>query len=183
MKKGLYIIVALIIIVVAFLGYSVVFGGGTYITENPKDYYDFTSHNENGIMSDLYIFPKKIYDNTQKVKYYYLFSDTFLDTTYQIYLDCVYEDNEFELEKNRIKSLNYEKNKISFDEQNFSLPAYVARLGYDCTSEYVLIDEQENRIIYIYLQFAKKEDIGFDLSLLPNNYKSYGECNASYSLY
>ena len=184
MKRILPIFIVIIILIIGVIFcHFVIFGSGSYTTEDIKDYYDFTSHNENGIKSDLYIFPKKVQNVKEEAKYYYSFSDTFLDTTYQIYLDCVYENDEFEKEKNRIESLMYESQKIVFDNENFILPAFVARLGNDCTSEYVLIDEQSKRIIYIYLQFAKKDDIGFDETFLPDGYRSYGECNANYSLY
>lgn len=183
MKREIIILALLFTVVIGTFGYFVIFGSGTYTTENINDYYDFCSHNENGIKSELFIFPKSIPNSAKNTQYYYSFSDTFLDTTYQIYLDCQYSASEFESEVKRISSINYDNKSIISDNVNFNLSAYVARLGYDNTSEYALIDNANKRIIYVYLQFAKSDDIHFDMSLLPKGYQNYGECNDNYTLY
>ena len=185
MRKYIIILSSILLVVIAAgtFGYFVLFGSGTYTTDNIENYYDFASHNENGIKSDLCIFPKTLPKTTSNSKYFYSFSDTFLDTTFQIYLDCKYSDDEFESEINRLKSIKYEDGNTIFDTKNFNFDAYVARVGYDCTSEYALINKANNRIVYIYLQFAKIGDIHFDSNLLPNGYQSYGECNDSFTAY
>ncbi len=185
MKKKIIIIIPILLVIIAIVifAYFVLFGSGTYTTNNIENYPDFTSHGENGIKSDLLIFPKKLQKNTSNIKYYYSFSDTFLDTTYQIYLDCKYNDDEFKSEIKRLKLIKYDDGNIVFDKKNFNYDAYVARLGYDCTSEYALIDKANDRIVYIYLQFAKRIDIRFDSKFLPNGYHLYGDCDSSYTLY
>lgn len=122
MKKAI-IILSIIFLAVAFgvFVYFVIFGSGTYTTESINNYHDFHSHGENGIKSELLIFPKSISNTKSNTEYYYSFSDTFLDTSLQIYLSCKYTDEEFNNELNRIKSLKYEDESIKLDEKNFNL--------------------------------------------------------------
>ena len=89
----------------------------------------------------------------------------------------------FESELKRLKLIKYDDGNIVFDKKNFKYDAYVARLGYDCTSEYSLIDKENDRIVYIYLQFAKRIDIRFDSKFLPDGYHIYGDCADNYTMY
>ena len=68
-----------------------------------------------------------------------------------IFLECYYENAEFEKEINRIKGFIYKDKEIVYVDDLFSLPAYVVAYNWDSLYEYMLIDEDDCTIRYVYL--------------------------------
>lgn len=170
MKKKRNIVLGLCIIfliVVTFLGYSII--KCKPITSIEK----YGQWDREDLKGNLDVFPK-ILDENWKPEYYYNCQKSLLDGDYQIYLKCEFDEKEFEEEVKRLQSIEntYEgkKHTIVYDSENFCYPAYVAIFNFDSTYEYVLMDEENNIIYYIYLQFINKEEIKFEEKLLPNNY-------------
>lgn len=91
----------------------------------------------------------------------------------QILLEIQYSDEAlFDAEIEKISSMATEC-KESFGQ--LELSAYATRLGADLSSEYALIDEEQQIIYYVYLQNVPKEEIEFDHELIPVGYTGYGE--------
>lgn len=147
------------------------------------------------IRSPLLVFPKTIPKNAKVNGYYY--SQTippFIGVYYQIYLNITLPEDEYRSEVNRLSNIKkgtkvamYENSTtlkdIKFDKGNFLYPAYVAMLGYNGTSEYALLNKNEHKIIYVFLQIEDKINIKFDKKYLPKGYKYAGDSNGSFSIY
>ena len=80
---------------------------------------------------------------------------------------------DFNEELERISSICY-NSTIVYDSVHFCLPAYVALLGHSGASEYILIDQEKLKMIYVCIEVVPYEKIVFDKSYLPNGYQEYG---------
>lgn len=89
----------------------------------------------------------------------------------QILLEIVYDDLSFKAELNRISEIALE-NKENFADSD--LLAYYIQLGENGCWEYVLIDEEEQIVNYVFLYNLPEKEIEFEKTFLPNNYVDYG---------
>ena len=64
---------------------------------------------------------------------------------------------------------------VVYDTTSFFYPAYVAVLGWENCSEYVLIDEANFTLHYVYLQSVQQEELRIDSQYLPLYYSGYGD--------
>ncbi|MBU3105811.1 zf-HC2 domain-containing protein [Clostridium gasigenes] len=169
-------VVAYIMIIVAFISAPFFFYDKNETT-NISDYREFdTIHNEEQCMwSFLYVFPEKI-NNPDKVKSYYYYCDNkgLFDNSYQMYLESEFSEDEFKEEVKRLSEIKvkYEgdENSIVYNNNDFKYPAYVAIKDNDCTYEYALVDDENNRVMYVYTRFMYESDIKFDKEYLPKNF-------------
>ena len=169
-------VVAYIMIIVAFISAPFFFYDKNETT-NISDYREFdTIHNEEQCMwSFLYVFPEKI-NNPDKVKSYYYYCDNkgLFDNDYQMYLESEFSEDEFKEEVKRLSEIKvkYEgdENSIVYNNNDFKYPAYVAIKDKDCTYEYALVDDENNRVMYVYTRFMYESDIKFDKEYLPKNF-------------
>jgi hypothetical protein len=106
------------------------------------------------VHSKLYIFPSKI--NKEKTELFeYLRKESLFDGSYLFYIIINYDENEYNEEINRIKEVKKifkygEKYPIYVEGDKY--PAYITISdGYD-TYEYALLDEENNKIIYVFRQ-------------------------------
>ena len=90
-------------------------------------------------------------------------------TNIEFMLSIKYDQASFNNEINRLSAI-VGKEKIVYDTQNFIYPAYVSILGHHKTNQYVLIDEENSTLHYIYLQFCLKED----LKKIPEDFLPFG---------
>lgn len=192
-KKWAFIIVASII---AFLLSVIIFmwvcvtGGFPTKTSDIKDYGTFKDFKG---YSNLYIFPTQMPDSARIESYYYYYRDTFLDPTCQIYLEYSLSKADFDAEVLRLSKIsegyeneNYKdiKNNIVHDTKNFIYPAYVTIFNKNNCYEYALLNEEECKIICVFTQFIKYNDVKFDKRYLPidlKNEKSSRSFNIYYS--
>ncbi|MBU3136381.1 zf-HC2 domain-containing protein [Clostridium gasigenes] len=169
-------VVAYIMIIVALIAGPFFFYDKNETT-NISDYREFdTIHNEEQCMwSNLYVFPEKI-NNPDKVKSYYYYCDNkgLFDNSYQMYLESEFSEDEFKEEVKRLSEIKvkYEgdENSIVYNNNDFKYPAYVAIKDNDCTYEYALVDDENNRVMYVYTRFMYESDIKFDKEYLPKNF-------------
>lgn len=161
-------------------------GCSSSATENPEDYMLFRSKIGFEIHSNLTLFPDTRPQSAERERYYYAYDDTFLDKTVQIYYDCTYASEEDYLQET--ERLAQESNTYSgggtamYDNTNFAYPAYVIQVGHNNISEYALLIKDENRIIYVYVQYVTPALVHFDDSFLPNGYTGTGECDVDYAV-
>ena len=115
--------------------------------------------------SDLSVFPDEIF--TDKIEYTADFDPNLFDTDGKMILICAYGDEQFSDEIARLqvlsKTIEYDgeeyTNKVLYDEDSYSYPAYITIDGFGNTYEYALIDEFNNRIVYIYLAYPDKKTL------------------------
>lgn len=83
------------------------------------------------------------------------------DTDGYIILQAEYTEEKYQAEIERLSSLECSityngetiTQQIRYDEDSYSLPAYIASDGFDNVYEYALIDDANNTIIYILLSY------------------------------
>ena len=102
-----------------------------------------------------------------------------LDIEATIILDCRYEEYMYDAEVRRLKGLSMTLksgghktiNYVKLDEKSYHYPAYVTIDGFGNNYEYALLDEENLRIIYVYLAYpnvkkmTQTEFLKKDLSL------------------
>lgn len=172
MKKKVFVVIACVLLVVLVMGVWGMFGSGNEeVVTDAECYLDKEKFQGN---SGLKVFPDQI-DVEGTEKYYYSYQDKFLDSSAQIYLRCVYSEEEFQKELDRLSqaSLSHEGevHMLQYNTTNYKAPAYEAIRAADHCYEYALLDESEGIIEYIFLQFTPEKEIVFDQSSLPDGYE------------
>lgn len=145
--------------------------GKGYYTTDVTEYGEFEGFRG---YSKLYIFPEHISENVKVEKYLYKYDDTLFDATCQIYLECIYDDESLKKELKRLSNIKEEYRgkiqQVSYEEEAFRHPAFVTINANNHCYEYALILD-ENKIVYIFLQFTNMDALEFPLDYLPYNYE------------
>lgn len=169
MNKRVLLIVVLIICFVSGCGYS---AHKKYYNEI-ADYQKIweLSGFRHGYEDKSPLFPIEI-DDLEVEKFYCRYDEQLpLGEGIQILLEIVYDDLSFKAELNRISEIALE-NKENFTDSD--LLAYYIQLGENGCWEYVLIDEEEQIVNYVFLYNLPEKEIEFEKTFLPNNYVDYG---------
>ena len=119
---------------------------------------DMTSH--------FFLFPDDL-DKTEDANFWYEYKTGLLDTDGSFFLTADYSDEEFANEINRISEVTCTVNDdvedhtqaVRYDEQMYNYPAYIAIDGYTHNYEYALIDEDNDRIIYVLLGYPDYKEL------------------------
>ncbi len=138
-----------------------------YFTNDIAEYGEFDGHyeyEEGDRWTGLFLFPETLSENATEVEYCYYSHPMFLDSGYEIYLDATYPKMEFDAEVQRLKeisctvTLNQKgesvTNRVQYVEGQCPYPAYVTICDYGGVYEYALVDEENCRIIYVYMQYV-----------------------------
>ena len=89
----------------------------------------------------------------------------------QLFMEIQYTDKMvFDKEYEKIKSMAFKCDEY-FDEVDLS--AYAVRLGEEWSTEYALIDEEQQIVYYIFLYSVPKSQIRFNHRLVPAGYEDY----------
>lgn len=128
--------------------------------------------------SKLDIFPQTLPQNLLNGEYICRMQDGLFDPTIQMFLACTYSKEAYAKEVKRIQNIQEEYQgevkRVVFDEKHFSFPAYVTVYANNYCYEYALFPGN-GKIIYVFIQFAPKEELLFDQHFLPLDYHGYGE--------
>ena len=110
-----------------------------------------------------------------------------------IFLECTYSDDAFAAEIDRLKGLSMTiefegeqvTNHVRYDEETYSYPAYITIDGFGDTYEYALVDQEENKIVYLYLAYPKVDSLVQYKEYLKKDLKTYAEEEkpGAYSMY
>ena len=178
-------------VILSFVG--VTFGiqminGADSSTESIEDYGEFEDY---AGISKLYLFPLKkelATKNVETEKYVYECSGGRLYQTCQIYLECKYiNEDEYLEEKQRLKKVSCKdtEKRVRESKEEFSYPGVYAMLNEEY--EYALFLEEEQKIIYVYLQgMVDRRDLKFSEKYLPLEYGQDGfdyEDKEKFSIY
>lgn len=142
------------------------------IYSNIDDYGNFETFRG---YSNLDIFPTSLPQSSCNTEFYYEEDSSGLfDSSYQVYLKCGYNNEDYQNEVKRLKAIEEEYDKevkhTWLDNGNYKFPAIVAIENNNHCFEYALTDDDNLIIYYIFLQFIYEKDIKFSTDLLPHNY-------------
>ncbi|MBQ4529800.1 MAG: zf-HC2 domain-containing protein [Lachnospiraceae bacterium] len=154
-----------------------------YMTIKTEEYGNWDGHIEGEreyLESGLYIFPEQI-DMAKEAKYYYYCSnDNSSISQYLIYTEVTYSEEDYMKEKERLANTKCQvklspaegsvTNSVLYSEELFAYPAYIAVYSSNLSYEYALIDEQEERIIYVYMQMKDGNEV-LPKEFLPLEYQ------------
>lgn len=182
-RKKLLCIVGIVIgaCLTVFVFYTVLFyiiGGldscisEEYMTIKESEYGAWSGHidyESESMESGLYLFPQNL-ASTEDVDYlYYCAKNNLSISSYLVYTAATYSQEDYVKEVERIKNtqctvrLNGEgdcvTNSVMYSEELFAYPAYVAVYASNLSYEYALLDEENNTIIYVYLQMKDGYEI------------------------
>ena len=164
-----------------------------YSTTDIAEYGVFEGHIEAENAYDvslLWGFPKEILPEYSNVSYSYYCNNGGLDNTYQIYLEYTLPKALYEAETERLSNLSitYRRltNRAIYSEDAFAYPAYVlmADPGTWGNYEYVLLDEEHQRIICVLSVAGRIENMPLSENCLPKkSFYSLETSWPSYSMY
>lgn len=135
---------------------------------------DYGKQNYQGI-AGLVLFPNSDDMAGMIEEFYYDCKGNEMYQEYQIYLECTYEEDDYETEKQRLLNITDEdtERKVGYSEEETAQPCVYAML-YDEGYEYVLLSDGECKIVYIYLQGMDRRELVFDKKYLPKDYGQFG---------
>lgn len=156
----------------------VFFGGPPEIITGESSYEEALSKYDN-LRTGFIVFPEEISDNAQNVEFYFQYQDTWNTPTCQVYLQCTYNDEEYEKELERLDSTKKvygtDEKKLLYEESGkFGYPVYLAIDGVWSAYEYALLTG-DDQITYVYLSFVHEDKVRMDHSYLPEDYEEMFE--------
>ncbi len=136
--------------------------------------------------SNFFLFPDDT-DKAEEAEFYYEYKTGLLDTDGSFFLTCVYSDEDFEAEVDRISAVTctidaqdiHSTKAVEYDEDMYNYPAYIAIDGYTHNYEYALIDDDNNRIIYVLLGYPDPNELKEYSDYLKSDLSEYDLGNSS----
>lgn len=95
----------------------------------------------------------------------YRYGDRLFDPECQIFLECTYGVEHFQAELERLGRLR----NLEYNTEDFQYPAYVKTNSREHCFEYALVTD-EDTIVYVFLQYMRRDEIRFSWEYLPDNY-------------
>lgn len=150
-------------------------------TKYNKNYYFETYCSD--LDSTLSVFPDSVSDDMDVKVFHSSFKSNLFDTAGYIVLDYYLKEDEFEKEIERLQRLeakieNYDgathTNKVMYVEGEYDYPAYITIDGFRDTFEYALIDEENCRIVCVYLSYVNPQEFPYE-EYLKEDISCYGE--------
>lgn len=172
-------IVLVVLIIIGLIGKVFLSAGNTQeptyaVTEHYEQAQDYGKQNYQGI-AKLALFPKEDTLTGEIQEFFYDCKGSKLYQEYQIYLKCQYDASSYEKEKERLLHVTDDETgqSVVYSEEETSKPCVYAML-YDDGFEYAVFVEENNQILYIYLQGMDRRNIVFDTKYLPKDYGQMG---------
>lgn len=161
------------------------------ISQYDKAYYIETYGGD--LNSNLAVFPDEILSDMEVLEFSSSFELGMLDSYGYILLDVKLDEELFADEVDRLGAIEqkiinhdgeYFVNTSKYLEDDYAFPAYTTIDGYRCTYEYALIDEENWRIIYIYITYLESSGFDYDeyLKLDRTEYEQEDQLEG-YSIY
>lgn len=194
-KKKLWIgiFAGLVVGVITLIGIAVVigayflFGGPAQVTTDISRYEEVMSKYPN-VQTGFLVFPETLPKSAGEVEFYFSYQDVWDDPACQVFLQCTYNEEDYQLEKKRLEAAkkvygSKEQTLLQAKEGIFNYPCYVAVFNYNYAYEYALLTG-EHEITYIYVSFISKDEIQFDKDYLPCDHEKAKEADMeNYSIY
>lgn len=151
----------------------------TKIITDINEYGNFPPEHSSMYIEDRIIFPESLENVKEAKEYKFAYDDIWLGRT-QLFLDVIYDDENFQKEIERLTNFEYSwgttKNKFLFDKKMklFNYPTYIAIYRGERYS-YASIIEEEKRIVYVFLEEpfydSTREEILVPKIFLPKEYQ------------
>lgn len=146
-------------------------GGPAEKTKDVKRYEEIFGLQTN---SGLIIFPEHISKKAVQTDFYSYYRDTFGSPSYEIYLQCTYEPEEYQEEIKRLENTykrygGTERRLLKDNETKYNYPVYIAIENHHYSYEYAMLTG-ENQITYISVSFREREEVKFSKDYLPKDY-------------
>lgn len=172
-------VLTLFVLVTVFIWYFLT-GGPAQKIEDVERYEEIFDLRLN---SGLIIFPEHISEKATVNDFYSYYRDTFGSPSYEIFLQCTYEPEEYQKEVERLKNTHKryggtERRLLEDTEGKYNYPVYIAIENHHDCYEYAMLTG-ENQITYISLAFVNKEEADFNQEYLPTDYLT--EVGASFT--
>ncbi len=158
-------------------------------TETSTDINHYETIDEYQLETGLIVFPEGIPRSATNTEYKFYYNSGLFDDYVELYLQCIYNDEDYEKEVKRLEDTYKEykgsrKELLRDKEGKFNYPAYIAIENHFSEYEYALLTG-ENEITYIYTAYRFADDISFDMDYLPSDYmENEGEeFGSGYSIY
>lgn len=183
---GMVTLITLGIILLLFF-----FLGGPPDVIKGADRYEEAITKYEDMRTGLIVFPEKIPESAEDVDFYFSYQDTWDDPTMEVFLQCTYDEEDYQMEIQRLENTqkqygSFVRTLINDEEEVFPYPAYIAVDGHSYSYEYALLTG-EKQITYIYTGFKDANSLKkIDAKYLPSNFDSrqdslgFGE---GYSIY
>lgn len=178
------LLLGVILTVVAILGsFAFIIAGlnkDSYTESHTADVEKYREFDEYYGISKLYLFPNASLKKNEEAKihkYLYNCKGSKVFQTCQIFLECEYSWEAYEKEKKRLTEVADSETKLQakYTENDFPYPAVYAMKGNESCYEYVLLLEEEKKMIYIYLQGSiDRRELLFSKEYLPLSYGQNG---------
>lgn len=184
---GIILTIVTLFAAVIVLFYIFFMGGPAKITRDINKYESVLSQPH--IQTAYIVFPEKLPKGVLETEFYNYYRDTFGSPTLQTYLKCVYDDESYYKEIDRLENTsktygNNQKKLLRDEEKKFQYPAYIAVENAAHKYEYALLTGN-NEITYICTCYIDREDVKFSKDYLPYDFmteegRAYG---SGYSIY
>lgn len=190
------IIIGVVLSIVTLITLSIILllffflGGPPDVIKGVENYEEAITKYED-MRTGLIVFPEKIPESAEDVDFYFSYQDTWDDPTMEVFLQCTYDDEDYQMEIQRLENTqkqygSFVRTLIHDEEGVFPYPAYIAVDGHSYSYEYALLTG-EKQITYIYTGFMGTNGLKkIDEKYLPSNFDSrqdelgFGE---GYSIY
>lgn len=181
-KLGLGMVVGVIISIMTIIALAIIcgllfgFGGPAEVTTDASKYSE-TITKYGAMRTALITFPKELPESARDVDFYFSYKDTWNSPTCEVFLQCTYDEAEYQAEVERLESTRKRYGSIQTSlradvEGRFTYPVYIAVDGHSEAYEYALLSG-ENQITYIYISHKKQKDLRKIESLyLPADFDS-----------
>ena len=180
---GIGVGVAISIITLVALGLILMllflFGGPTEISTGITNYEEVMNKYPY-VQTGFITFPETIPDSVTDEDFYFSFKDTWDDPTCEVFLQCTYDEADYQKEVERLehtkKQYGSVKRMLSRGEEGrFQYPVYIAIDAHNHAYEYALLTG-DRQITYIYTSFMSKGDLKkIEEKYLPFDYDSRRE--------
>ena len=143
---------------------------------NREEYTDINNYesylsllkNSSDVQSGLFIFPSSV-DVENVIEFKYVKEDGFFDGSYIFYLVCNYDDISYKNEIDRIKNIFINYGNLIKTPLYLNDNIYITISDVYGTYEYVIFDDSNNKVAYIFNQLLDFDDISDEYIL--KNYK------------
>lgn len=141
-------------------------------TKNIKKYNEMIE--DDRLTTGLIIFPEKIPEGAVDTEYSYRFYDVIFSPSYEIFLQCTYDEETYRMEVERLENISKRAGsrtlRLLHDEEGkYPYPVYIAVENFHHCYEYALLSG-ENEITYISTAYFGRDKVKFDEKYLPTDY-------------
>ncbi len=135
--------------------------------------------------SYFFLFPDDV-SIAEDADFVYEYKTDLFDTEGYFFLTAEYTDDVFESEVERLSEVTctidhneiFSVKEVIYDEDMYNYPAYIAIDGYTHNYEYALIDEDNNRIIYVLLGYPDADGLSEYSDYLKADLSEYEKVKA-----